>query len=338
MKFGVEKLIFNRLFNKNKTYKSERTLFVLGTIVKLEAYGRMADDVIDEAVERLNEIDDRVSVFKDYSEVSRINKYASIKPQKVSSDTFLLLKKAVGYSKLTGGTYDPTIFPLVDLWSIGTKDEHIPDEEKIKEKLKLVNYKDIALNENENSVMLKQHNQSIDLGGIAKGYAADEVRSIFLKYHIKSALIDLGGNILVLGKKADGKAWNVGIQDPLSTRGGYVGIISDINRSFVTSGNYERYFIKDEKKYHHIINPVSGYPSDSNLLSITIISRNSIDGDGLSTGIYILGLERGMELIETLDGIEAVFITADKEIYATSGITDKFKVTSNVYKYIRNYR
>ena len=336
MKFGVEKLIFNRLFNKNKIPESERTLFVLGTIVNLRAYGRNADNAIDKAVERLNEIDDKLSVFKEYSDVSSINKYASIKSQKVSSDTFLLLKKAVEYSKLTGGTFDPTIFPLVDLWSIGTKNEHIPEDEKIKERLKLVNYKDIIFNENENTIMLKQHNQSIDLGGIAKGYAADEVSNIFLKYHIKSAMIDLGGNIAVLGYKPGGETWNIGIQDPLSPRGKYAGIISDINRSFVTSGNYERYFIKDGKKYNHIINPVTGYPSDSNLLSVTIISRNSIDGDGLSTGVYILGLEKGMKLIETLDGIEAVFITADKEIYVTSGIADKFKVSSNVYKY-KNY-
>lgn len=327
-------MIFDKIF-KNKVDKSERTLFVLGTIVHLKAYGSYANIAIDKAIERLNEIDDKLSVFKEYSEITRINKFAYIGPQKVSRDTFLLIKKAVEYSRLTYGAYDPTIFPVVDLWGIGTENEHIPEYEEIKERLKLVNYKDIILNENDNSVMLKQHNQSIDLGGIAKGYAADEVRSIFSKCHIKSAMIDLGGNIVVLGKKVNGKPWNIGIQDPLNTRGEFSGIISDIDKSFVTSGNYERYFIKNGKKYHHIINPVTGYPSDSDLLSITIISKDSIDGDGLSTGIYILGLEKGMKLIESLDRIDAVFITADKKIYTTSGAADKFMVTSSAYNYIK---
>ena len=186
--------------------------------------------------------------------------------------------------------------------------------------MKLVNYNDVILDESNNSIMLKHKKQALDVGGIAKGFAADEVRDIFYKHKIKSALIDLGGNIFALGSKDDGTPWKVGIQNPFKPRGEYIGILSVKNKSVVTSGNYERYFMKDGKRFHHIIDPKTGYPSQSKIISATIISDNSIDGDGLSTGVYIIGIDKAMEIIEAIDGIDAIFITEDKKVYTTSGI------------------
>lgn len=311
---------------------AERMLYVFGTIVQFKVYGENAERAVDEAVDRLSEIDDKLSVFKEYSEISDINMRAGGKPQRVSEDTYFLLKKSVEYSKILDGAFDPTIRPIVDLWGIGTHKEGIPEKEDIEEKIKLVNYNDMIFNDEETSVMLKQKQQHIDLGGIAKGYAADEVRNIFMRNKIESAIIDLGGNIFVLGSKPNGQPWNVGIQDPFGARGEFIGIVNAKDKSIVTSGNYEKYFIKNGRKFHHIIDPRTGYPSESDMISVTVVSDNSIDGDGLSTGLYIIGIDKAMKLIESMKGIEAIFITEDKKIYMTSGIDNNFKLVSQKYR------
>jgi thiamine biosynthesis lipoprotein len=148
-------------------------------------------------------------------------------------------------------------------------------------------------------------------------------------------LINLGGNIFALGKKPDKTQWQIGVQNPFSKRGEFVGFISIKNKSVVTSGNYERYFISNGKKFHHIIDPKTGYPSESRIVSSTIISDYSIDGDGLSTGVYIMGLDKSIKLIESMKGIDAIFITENKEIYLTSGIKNKFKLIDENFIYKR---
>lgn len=310
-----------------------RNFYVLGTIVQLKVFGRKAEKAIDEVVERLNDIDNKMSVFKVYSEISNVNINAGKAAQVVSEDTYFVLKNAVKYSKISEGAFDPTIGPIVDLWGIGTDNARIPEENEIEEKLPLVNYNDIILNEDESSIMLSHQGQSIDVGGIAKGYAADEVKNIFLKRHIKDAIIDLGGNIFALGSKGRGNPWKVGIQNPFKPRGEYVGILSVKNKSIVTSGNYERFFIEGQNKFHHIIDPRTGYPSESKVVSATIISDKSIDGDGLSTGVYIMGLEKAFNLIESLKGIDAIFITDDKKVYSTSGVKENFTLQNHEFNY-----
>lgn len=317
----------------NKQAPVIKEFYVLGTIIQLKVYGNMAQRAIEEAIEKLNDIDDKMSVFKAESEISNINKKAGNYYQEVSKDTYFVLKLAMEYSKLSEGAFDPTIRPVVGIWGVGTDNPMIPNKEEINDKLELVNYKDIILNEEKSSIKLKYENQGIDLGGIAKGFAADAVKNIFLKNEIKNAIIDLGGNIFALGNKPGGMLWNIGIQDPLSARGEYVGVISVSNKSVVTSGNYERYYIKDGEKIHHIIDPRTGYPSCNGVISATIISDNSIDGDALSTCTYVLGLEKGINLIEAIKGCEAIFITANKEIYVTSGIKDDFTILNKEYLY-----
>ena len=313
-------LIFIFVTGKYERPEVVNSSYALGTIINLKVCGSKGEKAIKEAIEKLNDIDDKMSAFKEYSEISKINSKAGATPEAVSKDTYFVVKKAVEYSKILEGTFDPTIRPLVKLWNIGTKEEAIPEKSQIGETLKLVNYNDVILDENENSIMLKHKKQALDVGGIAKGFAADEVRDIFYKHNIKSALIDLGGNIFALGSKEDGAPWKVGIQNPFKPRGEYIGILSVKNKSVVTSGNYERYFMKDGKRFHHIIDPKTGYPSQSKIISATIISDNSIDGDGLSTGVYIIGIDKAMKIIEAIDGIDAIFITEDKKVYKTSGI------------------
>lgn len=308
---------------------SIRNSFALGTIIQLKAFGSKGAAAIDEAILKLNDIDDKMSAFKTESEISRINRSAGNAPQTVSADTYFIIKKAVEYCALTEGTFDPTIRPLVNLWNKTFEQGKIPGERDIKEKLSLVNYRDIIFNDEEKTVVLIHKDQALDLGGIAKGFAADLVRDIFRKKDITSALIDLGGNIYALGSKPDGSFWKVGIQDPFSPRGQYLGILNVKNKSIVTSGNYEKYIEKDGRRYHHIIDPRTGYPSESKIISATIISDNSLDGDGLSTGIYILGVRKSLELIEALKGIEAILVTDDKKVYVTSGVNKYFELTDS---------
>ncbi|MDP4178672.1 MAG: FAD:protein FMN transferase [Bacillota bacterium] len=312
-----------------------RNFYVLGTVVQLKVFGKKAEKAVDEVINRLNDIDDKMSVFKNFSEISIINDNAGKSMISVSDDTYKVIKSAVKYSKLSEGMYDPTVGPLVNLWGIGTDNAAIPNDSEINKKLKMVNYKDILFDDDTFSVMLAQEGQSFDAGGIAKGYAADEVNKILKKNHIKSAVINLGGNIFVLGSKVNNKneLWKVGIQNPFDYRGNHVGVINIKNKSIVTSGNYERYFEYEGKRYHHIIDPKTGYPSESKIVSATIISDKSIDGDGLSTGVYIMGLQKAFKLIESLKGIDAIFITNDKKIYCTFGIKDNFKLEN--YEFIQ---
>lgn len=175
-------------------------------------------------------------------------------------------------------------------------------------------------------MFLKKKGMRITLGSIVKGYAADEVKRILKENKVNSAIIDLGGNLYIIGKKSDGSKFRIGIQDPFRPKGSYAGILEISDKSVVTSGDYERYFIYQGKKYNHIIDTETGYPVDNEITGISIISEFSIDGDALSTTIFALGLDKGMEFVNYLEGVEAIFITKDKSIYLTSGLEDKFVV------------
>lgn len=328
-------LILILTYGNNKKEYISREFYSLGTLNQLKVSGRKANKAIDESIRKLCEIDDKMSVFKENSEISKINQHAGKQAQIVSKDTYYVIEKAIKYCSLSKGDFDITIRPIVALWGIGKEDSKVPTINEIKETLKVVNYKDIVTDKNNRSIFLKYKKQEIDVGGIAKGYAADEVRDIMLKNKIKSGLINLGGNIFVIGNKDDGTAWTVGIQNPIKTRGEFALTISVINKSIVTSGSYERYFETGGKKYHHIINPSTGYPSESDIISATIISDNSIDGDGLSTGVYIMGVQKAMKLIEEIKGIDAIFITKNKEVYVTSGLSGKVIITNNEF-HIKN--
>ncbi|MBW9172049.1 FAD:protein FMN transferase [Clostridium estertheticum] len=326
-------LILIFITGNNKKSYIVREFYSLGTSNQLKAYGKKATKAIEESIIKVCEIDNKMSVFKNDSEISKINTNAGNKPQIVSNDTYYVIQKAIKYCTLSEGAFDITIGPIVVLWGIGKEGQQIPSSNEVKEKLKIVNYKDIIIDKNDSSAFLKNKKQEIDVGGIAKGYAADEVKNVMIKNGIKSALINLGGNILTLGTKIDGTPWSVGIQDPFKTRGEFALTISVINKSVVTSGNYERYFEVEGKRFHHIINPSTGYPSESDIVGATIISDNSIDGDGLSTGVYIMGVQKAIKLIEEIEGIDAILITKSKEIYVTSGIEGKFTIAGHGFVY-----
>ncbi|EPY2306121.1 FAD:protein FMN transferase [Clostridium sporogenes] len=324
-------LVFVGCDSKSEEPVSRET-YLMGTIINIKAYGKNADKAVQASVDKISDIENKMSLNISTSEINKINKNAGIAPVKVSKNTFDVVKASLIYSEKTKGSFDITVEPLVSIWGIGTDKARIPSRDEINNALKLINYKDVVINEKESTIMLKRKGQAIDLGAIAKGYTADELKKVLLNYNVSSAFLNLGGNVYVLGNKSDKTPWKIGVQNPLEPRGDYLGIVSVSDKSVVTSGNYERFFERNGKRYHHIFDTKTGYPAEKGLISVSIISNKSIDGDALSTSVYTLGLDEGKKLIESLEDVEAVFVTNNKKVYTTSGLKDTFKLTNTDFK------
>lgn len=320
-----------------KANPSSKTEFHLGTVVTIKIYDEVPENIFKKAFNRISNIEDKMSLNIEESEVIDINKASGKNFVKVSKDTFNVIEKGKYYSDVSKGNFDITIGPLVQLWNIGTKKAKVPSTKEIKDNLPLVNYKDLTLNKEETKVMLNKKGMILDLGGIAKGYAADEVTKILKNNGINHAIINLGGNVFAMGSKPDGSGWKIGVQNPFDEkRGSHIGIVNIKNKSVVSSGIYERNFTENGKLYHHILNPYTGYPVRNNLQSVTIVADESFDADGLSTGIFALGLDKGMKLVESLEGIDAIFVTDTKKIYVSSSIKDNFEITDSSLKLMNN--
>lgn len=331
-------LIFSLVFiagcSKNNKDSSplSRTETLMGTVVKVTIYDSNDIKILDKAFDRVREIEKSVSINEEGTILDKVNESSGTSPVIVDEDTFKIVEKGIKYSNLSNGLFDITIGPLVKLWSIGLPEARVPSKDEIDAVLGYINYKDIELNENDNSIFLKNPNMLIDLGGIAKGYTADEISEVLTENNVHSAIIDLGGNVYTHGRKVNGEDWNVGIQNPISDRGDILGTIKVNNKSIVTSGTYERFIEKDGIKYHHILNPKTGYPYDNNISGISIISEKSIDGDALSTSVFAMGVEEGLAFVESQPNIEAIFVTTDKNIYLSSGMKNVFKLTNTEFK------
>ncbi|WP_432408456.1 FAD:protein FMN transferase [Wukongibacter sp. M2B1] len=321
--------------NKDPISKTE---FVLGTVVTIKIYDNIEEDIGEEifnkSFSRLREIENKMTINANESEIININSKAGKDFAKVSEDTLEVIKRGKYFSELSKGRFDISIGPLVKLWNIGTEAAKVPSEEEIKEQKALVSYDKVVIDETDSRVMLKDEGMLLDLGGIAKGYGADAVVDILKENNIKHAIINIGGNVFAHGNKNDGTLWRVGVQNPKSSRGEYIGITEVMDQTVVTSGIYERFFEEEGKRYHHILDSATGYPVENNLTGVSIIAESSIDADSLSTATFALGLEEGMKLIEGLDNAEAVFVTKDSEIYISSGIKDKFKLTDSSFKLV----
>ena len=314
-----------------------KTAFLMGTIVKITIYDEVkeVEPIFKKVFDRISEIEDKMTINKgtEKSEIIQLNNEAGNGYSKLSQDTFYVLEKGKYYSELSNGKYDITIGPLVKLWNIGTDEARLPEEIEINNTLPLVNFKNLILDKENLSAKLNIPGMIVDLGSIAKGYAADEAANILEEAGIEHAIINLGGNILTLNTKPDATYWRLGLQDPLEPRGDYMGVVMLNDQALVSSGTYERYFELNGKRYHHILNPKTGYPEENSILSVSIITKDSIDADGLSTAIFLLGLEEGMQMIEDLPSTEAIFITSDKKVYYSSGIDEKnFKIIKDEYQ------
>lgn len=323
---------------KKEPKEYHKDMFALNTWVNIRIYaGENGPDILDKAAKRIEEIENRMSVTIRDSDVSRINSNAGKQPVKVHDDTLAVIKKALEYAEKSNGAFDITIYPIVKLWGITSEHPHIPTETEIRDKLKFVDYRKIVLDEEKKTVYLKEPGMGIDLGAIAKGYAADEVVRILKEEGVVHALINMGGNVVAMGGKPNGQPWRIGIQDPRAEGARrHIAIIEVMDGSVVSSGDYERYIVdvykKTGKRYHHIFDPSTGYPADSGLMATTVVATSSIDADALSTTVFIMGSEKGLKIIDELEGIEALAITLDKKIYVSKGLKDKLIVTDKEYE------
>ena len=306
-----------------------QTEFVLGTACSVNLYGQGTRELYRKIFDRLQEIENTMSANLEDSDLGRINAAAGLAEVAARPDTIQALKRAVHFAELSGGAFDPTVGPLVKLWGIGSGSGRIPGEDEIAAALSLINWRDILIDEAAGTVFLARPGMELDLGAIAKGYAADEAARMAAEAGVERALVDLGGNILACGAREDGSPWRVGIQNPTGRRGAYIGVAEVRDRTLVTSGVYERFFESGGRRYHHILSTRTGYPADTGLLSVTVISGNSMDADALSTTLFALGYEAGRALAESMENTEAVFVFSDRSVRGTSGAFGCFTVTDS---------
>ncbi|GHU85451.1 FAD:protein FMN transferase [Spirochaetia bacterium] len=327
---------------------SAQTEFVLGTLCTVNLYQGGAAKAASGALyrgifSRLREIEAAMSVNLPGSDVETINRNAGIMPIPVRDDVLEVIECALRYAELSGGAFDPTVGPLVKLWGIGQDRARLPAPHEIEAALSLVNWRDVVIDRGAGTVFLRKPGMALDLGGIAKGYAADEAiriiknspnrRSADHRSEVSGAVIDLGGNIFAYGEKAGKKPWRIGVQDPLDKRSVYIGVLELRNKTVVTSGVYERFLELGGKRYHHILSTQNGYPVESGLLSVTIIADTSMEADALSTSAFALGYEAGSALIASVDGAMGIFVFEDKSVLVAGDAGESFSLSDSEYHF-----
>lgn len=304
------------------------TEFHFDTVITVTIYDSSDTSLLDGCMDLCREYEDLFSRTKETSEIYKLNHGLLEKEGDfyiLSDQTADLIRKGLEYSRLSDGAFDITIAPVSSLWNFSSETPHVPQDSQIQEALSYVGWKNIDLQGNR--IRFLKEGMQIDLGGIAKGYIADGLKTYLLSQGVKSAIINLGGNILCVGEKPDETPFTIGIQKPFALRNETLASVSLSDQSVVSSGTYERNFEENGKFYHHILNPKTGYPYDNHLVSVTIFSDDSVDGDGLSTSCFALGLEKGMEFIDSLSGIYALFVTDDGELHYSEGLLENFSVT-----------
>lgn len=297
--------------------KISRTEELMDTYFTVTVYSQdagNAETAITEAFNEIKRIESELSIYSEDSELAELNREKVLKNP--SGDLMQNIERSLYYSRLTNGAFDITVQPILDLYNRTFNDNgSAPSAEMISRELKKVDYREIIIKDNEIEI---GKDQRITLGGIAKGYAAEKAVGVLKRHNIAMALVDAGGNMRALGKKPEGM-WHIAMEDPRDMSN-YITIIPLDNNAVSTSGDYERYF-DEQMKYHHIINPRTGY-SATELISVTIVTDNAFDADVLSTAVFVLGKERGMALIESMPDVEGLIITREKEILRSSGLRE----------------
>jgi thiamine biosynthesis lipoprotein len=276
-----------------------------------------------------------MSVNLDSSELSAINAAAGRTPVKVSQESFNLIERALGYGAKSAGAFDISVGPLVRLWGIGTDAARLPAPAEIKALLPLVDHRLVRTDQAASSVFLEKAGMRLDLGAIAKGWAADESARVLRELGVKGAILDFGGNVMLVGRKPNGQAWRIGVQNPMDARGNYIGVLTCDEKAVVTSGIYERYFEQDGKRYHHILDTTTGYPVENGLISVSIVADNSTDADALSTTIFALGLEKGRAFAAGRPETGVVFITAERKVQLTPNMLNRFELTDPEFTLVK---
>ncbi|MBQ6856600.1 MAG: FAD:protein FMN transferase [Lachnospiraceae bacterium] len=310
---------YNR--NHSTVNPMERTDFLLNTFVNIKIYDSKDPAVLDEAFALCRDYEERLSRTLENSEIYKLNhRNPDEREFELSDETAKLMEKALHYCKISDGAFDITIEPASSLWDFTSEDPQLPDPDQLTEAIQKTGYENLVLEGN--TLTFLSPDTRIDLGAIAKGYIADQIKEYLLSQNVSSAIINLGGNVLCIGSRPNSEPFRIGLQKPFAEREETFSTANVNDLSVVTSGVYERHFIINGTNYHHILNPKTGYPYDNGLISVSILSEHSADGDGLSTTCFSLGLEQGMKLINSLDGVYGCFIDEDYNVYYSDGMEE----------------
>ena len=320
-----------------QTTEATAQIFAMDTVMEVAAYGEHAEQAVKYTEKRIEELENRLSRTKAHSLVSGLNRDGSIRH--LTYDYWNLIARAKEYRDATNGAFDITIAPVMDAWGFTGDSFRVPEQSELDTLLKKVNSDAIQMLGSPSDSVTLGEGQAIDLGGIAKGYTSDCVEAVFYDHEIENGKISLGGNVFVLGTKPDGSDWRVGIKDPRN-ESGLAAILSLRDAYAITSGGYERYFTENGNTYHHIIDPSTGYPADSGLLSVTVVAEangpdfsgpgNGTMCDAFSTALFVMGEERALEFWRTGDyDFDLGLVTADGRVIITDGLSDRFEVVKD---------
>ncbi len=309
------------------------SFLAMDTVMSFSIISRNAEKNMQKAYEQIVAYDAAFSAHSEDSEVSEAN-HSSGNSIHVSDELAEQINTALKVSKMTDGAFDITVLPLMKLWGFYNRNYTVPDETSIANTIKLIGYEKIRLEDN---MLYMQEGTQIDLGAVSKGFAGQKAAQLLMDLGVDSGMLSLGGNMQVFGLNSYDSVWNIAIQDPYD-ESAYVGIIHNTDCSIITSGSYQRYFEENDKIYHHIIDPHTGYPAESGLVSVTIIADDGTYADALSTGLFVTGLDKAVEIWKEYRDFEAVFITENNTIYITEGLIDKFTSSSEAYTFEYIYK
>lgn len=297
-------------------------LFAMDTVMTLTAYGPQAGGALEAAEAEIRRLDSLWSISSEEGEIFALNRDGS---GPVSADTQTLLRRALEIGESTGGLFDCTIAPVMEAWGFPSQNYRVPSGEELSQLLPLVDSGAVSLSDGRAQL---PEGVSIDLGGIAKGFTSARVMEIFQDQGVTSGLVSLGGNVQALGRRPDGNLWRIGLQDPRDTASTFA-VVEVEDQAVITSGGYQRYFEEDGVTYHHIIDPRTGYPAGSGLISVTIISGDGALADGLSTALYIMGPQEAADYWRAHSGqFDAVLMTDAGEILVTAGLAGRCQITT----------
>ena len=302
--------------------ESRKNFFAMDTVMDFTIYGQ--EDLLDQTESMIRSLEAEMSVTDPDSEIAAINENGY---GKVTGDTSDLISAALSLCQRTDGALDISVYPIVRAWGFTTDHYQVPDDASIQALLPLVDYTQIDYQQDSGDIQLPD-GMEIDLGSVAKGYAGQKAADFLKENGVTSGLLSLGGNIQAIGSKPDGSPWKIGIQDPFQNEIPMM-VLSVTDKSVVTSGGYERYFQQDGKTYWHIMDPSTGYPAENGLVSVTIVGTDGMLCDGLSTSLFVMGLEKAADFWGSSDDFDAVFVTEDQTVYITEGLADSFALTED---------
>ncbi len=306
----------------------DKTFFALDTVIELRQIQGGSEEELANAQQRVAELENLLSCHKQGSDIWRINQSEYGQPVHVADKVYDLLARAKEISLKTEGRFDVTIKPLADLWDV----KHAtapPSEVDIQRAMDQVGFPNLELLE-QGVVQRLSPDTQVDLGGMAKGMIADELRAFLIDCGVRRGILDLGGSITLIGSKAQNVPWTVGIKNPFETSESYAKLFVE-DTSVVTSAGYERYFTYEGKQYHHIFDPYTGYPADAGLQSVTVVARDTALADALSTAIFVGGKDRGLQWAEKF-GVDVVMVDTEKHIWITEGLRDKIEVIDETFQ------